>query len=407
MTLSMEVYPAPVRTDDRLTSKLDKWLFFIIFIIGTSLIALEKGLVAPRWVAPLTGGTAIVVFCLLSWKVARFRLREDRIGDGAYYLGFLFTLISVAFALYQFTERGGTEGVISGFGVALTTTIVGLALRVVFQQLREDPIEIEQEIRRTLSHEVMRLEREIRISVESMALLRTRTEKELHNAVGAGLKEMLKDSRDAMFAEAESFKATVLSTLEGVTWAVGASKEQAGDTKRTSARLIKALDSLAQQIEEIKMPTDGLQKQLDGVAAVVERIISNEWSRTEATKKSADSILSVYKEMESLALSAAGLMEDARKSIEGIHESVRHSASAADEMVGTARKVTDDLVERSRKQLEWFERVDQMNVQQEAALKGLRHSLEEHVEASANALIALQSNVMGASELIVRELSAK
>src|SRR5262245_32338054 len=119
-----------LNSDDRLSTRADKFLFFGIFITTSILIVVQKLFAVSKWIPAVTGATAIALFCVLSWKTPRFRLREDRIGDGAYYLGFLFTLVSLSVTLYQFTRSGGVEEVISGFGIALTTTIVGLSLRV-------------------------------------------------------------------------------------------------------------------------------------------------------------------------------------------------------------------------------------------------------------------------------------
>ena len=401
------MYSVSASVGDGLSARLDKWLFFVLFVIGATAMSVEKSLQAPWWVAPGTGAGAIVVFCALSWRTPRFRLREDRIGDGAYYLGFLFTLVSLAFTLFQFTEQGGTEGVISGFGVALVTTIVGLACRVLFQQLREDPLEIEQEVRQTLSTEVLNLEREIRISVEAMSLLRTRTEDELRNAVGAGLKELLKDSREAMTAEAEAFRSAILTTLEGVTNAVDAAKAQAADTKRTSARLIKSIDALAERINASELPTEGLVKQIDGVAAIWQKVLNEEIARIQSTNRSADAILSVYKEMESNALNAAVAMEECKKSAQGLNLSIAQSTTMAGELADASRRISEDLVERGGRAVEIFERVARVSTVDEEALKGLRKSLESHVQVSAGALMALERNVVQASELIVKELSAK
>ena len=78
------MYPAEFGSDDRLHSGIDKSLFFIVFLLGSTLIIVEKNFGAPRWVAPATGALAIAFFCLVSWIKARFRLRDDSIEDGAH-----------------------------------------------------------------------------------------------------------------------------------------------------------------------------------------------------------------------------------------------------------------------------------------------------------------------------------
>jgi hypothetical protein len=401
------MYPVEIRSDDRLRSSFDKGLFFIVFVAGALLILIEKNLGVRGWIAPATGAAAILLFCGISWSTPRFRLREDRIGDGAYYLGFLFTLVSLALTLYQFTEVGGTEGVISGFGIALTTTIVGLALRVFFQQLREEPIEIEQEVRRTLSDEVVRLEREIRLSVESLVALRNRTNEEMRTAVGSGLQEILKDSREAMLAQTAVFKEAIEQTLVGANEAIKASKVQVVETRRSSSRLLKAVESLAEKIEQTESPTAGVTAKIDDFTATLDHMLKTEAQRTEKARQSADSILEVYREMETRALEAAVTMERCKTAVEGMHESMTRSTAGAKEMAENACAVTDDLLERNRRQIELLERVETMSTQNDEVLRSLRATLESHAQMSVGALAAIQRNVVQASELIVRELSAQ
>ena len=73
------------------------------------------------------------------------KVMPDTKGDGFYYLGLLFTFASLLFTLIVFTEStqgGGTGDVsrlIGNFGIALVTTIFGLAGRVLFTMTQDSP----------------------------------------------------------------------------------------------------------------------------------------------------------------------------------------------------------------------------------------------------------------------------
>lgn len=88
----------------------------------------------------------LYLFTSISYR--RFRLRLDQLGDNCYYLGFLFTLTALSIALYDFrsaevrSAEDGIHAIIANFGVALASTIVGIALRVLLSQMREDPVEV-------------------------------------------------------------------------------------------------------------------------------------------------------------------------------------------------------------------------------------------------------------------------
>ena len=57
-----------------------------------------------------------------------FRLRDDQSGDNLYYMGFLFTLTSLAVSLYQFSAAGSAEQIVQNFGIAIASTIAGITL---------------------------------------------------------------------------------------------------------------------------------------------------------------------------------------------------------------------------------------------------------------------------------------
>jgi hypothetical protein len=83
----------------------------------------------------------MVLYALALGSARYFRLRDDQAGDNIYYLGFLYTLTSLGVSLWQFSVNDGAEGIVTNFGVAIASTILGVALRVVFNQMRQDPLE--------------------------------------------------------------------------------------------------------------------------------------------------------------------------------------------------------------------------------------------------------------------------
>lgn len=399
--------PVEMRTDDRLKAGLDKALFFVIFAVGAALIVAAKLGSTSKWLPAVIGAVSILLFCAIGWVTPRYRLREDRLGDSAYYLGFLFTLVSLAITLYQFTALGGVEIVISGFGIALATTIVGLALRVFFQQLRDEPMEVEQEIRRSLRDDADQLQRDIRQCVEGLSALRDRVNLEMAQTVGDGLKEILKDSRSAMVDQLKVFRTSIESTLGGVHEAVLASTNQAAETRKATSRLLKAIDTLAEKIEQTRSPTDGFRDKIDEFTGALDRMLKREAERIEKNRQSSDAILSVYRDMETRAVEAASAMEQCKAAVEGMQTAVGQSSTIARELTERAAQAMDALLERNHKHLELLTRVEQESKASETFLRSLRTDLESQVQMSAGALSALERNVLQATEMIVKALSAR
>src|SRR6266516_2371388 len=97
---------------DRLSAAADKWLFFALWALGTVGIVALKTLGRP-WLGMFCGVAVLAVYAAAVWRSPRFRVREDRAGDSAYYLRFLFTLTSLAYSLWEFVaERSSVNAII-------------------------------------------------------------------------------------------------------------------------------------------------------------------------------------------------------------------------------------------------------------------------------------------------------
>ena len=157
------------RIDSIRQSRLDVLVFACAFVMGTAMyLLLHVAFKAPQLVV-----TGAVIFAMLSYAAVvvsapRLRVRLDQAGDNAYYLGLLFTLVSMAFALYEFgaaisgasdrvSARSGTQQIIANFGIALASTITGIFLRIFLQQMRVDPSEVESMTRIELAEAAKRI----------------------------------------------------------------------------------------------------------------------------------------------------------------------------------------------------------------------------------------------------------
>jgi hypothetical protein len=128
----------------------DKGLFALVAVAGfAAILVLKLKQYDANYVA--AGAVLLMIaygFCAFQFR--RIRLRPDRLGDNFYYLGFIFTLASLSAALLLVKKGGPIDDLLGSFGIALLTTIVGVAGRVLFVQMRGDIDEVEDEVRRDL-----------------------------------------------------------------------------------------------------------------------------------------------------------------------------------------------------------------------------------------------------------------
>lgn len=124
--------------------------FLTALVTGVLAILLSRWLVsglAGAVVAVVAAIAAITVLGIYYWKQAD--VDSNQAGDDLYYLGLLFTLVSLSIALWQLFvwNPGGelearTHGLIGNFGIALFSTVAGIVGRILLQdRSREPPIE--------------------------------------------------------------------------------------------------------------------------------------------------------------------------------------------------------------------------------------------------------------------------
>ena len=132
----------------------DQVLFVSAFLAGLVLIAALKTIFAGvgAFLALLSAVAIIFIYPLVAFRFKGVRLSDDRIGDNCYYLGFLFTLISLSLALYSFTSGApDPRSLVADFGIALGSTITGIFVRIVIQQMRVESEQIGEEVKRGLT----------------------------------------------------------------------------------------------------------------------------------------------------------------------------------------------------------------------------------------------------------------
>lgn len=176
----------------RASARGEKWAFFIALLAGgVMIIALRLwGLGASRdatiasihwtaWAAIVVAIATIVVYALYAWRTPQSDVSIDQAADNAYYLGLVFTLLSLVFALLQVQElldarvtASDSAGrpllvldLLPDFGLALVSTIAGIIARVVLQQFRSGIEEAEDRARIELSHATAKFRDKLYVAV--------------------------------------------------------------------------------------------------------------------------------------------------------------------------------------------------------------------------------------------------
>ena len=102
---------------------LSRMPFLVAALLGGAALIVLKYFAIDQLYITVTACAIIVAYWLIVATVPMLRIREDQLGDNCYYLGFLFTLASLAYALYQFGLAGSTEGSVEQIVVTTDPTV--------------------------------------------------------------------------------------------------------------------------------------------------------------------------------------------------------------------------------------------------------------------------------------------
>jgi hypothetical protein len=226
-------------------------LFFVgVLLIGAFFITLLKAFQVSPFFPILVAISLIIGYCFVSYSFQRFRLPPERIGDNAYYLGFLFTLISLSNALYYYGDGENAGMLISDFGVALGSTIVGVVARTVLHQLRLEVEMIEQGVRESLTESAMNARAQIENLNSEVQLL----VEELKENLTSSIKKII--DNNSVISELTQ---QTLASLAHLTKSIDSEVKALDDTVRLSIstfpkRLQGSLDNINKELSAFKIP---------------------------------------------------------------------------------------------------------------------------------------------------------
>lgn len=265
-------------------------VFVGCFLIGTIGVISIRLLTDSVLAAILFAAMAMFTYVLVGAS-KKYVIRPDIIGDNSYYLGFLFTLVSLAFTLYKYTSATGTDQIdtiIQNFGLALSTTLIGLVLRVYFNQTNEDPEVFQKAIRMSLAEEASKLIGETAKIRNDVSILRTSIQQSIDESINASFEafsNQLGESSVRYFKimEAQSVELTnnlksvigglnsSVSTLEqSVSFSATSIAQAVSGFGATTAEIIEELRSLSAKARNIRSLDEVVHQKIAEPIAKVE-----------------------------------------------------------------------------------------------------------------------------------------
>lgn len=271
----------------------DRLLFLLFFLGGFGAVLVLKLLADQTLLAALAAGALLLAYAGLAWKFSAQHTRADRLGDNCYYLGLLYTLASLAAALIQLEwvatreeHAALVETLLASFGVALISTIMGIALRVFFLQMRREVDDLEEHLRHDLQARATAMKNQLLLAVEALEGFRLRTqqvlEERLNQATGA-----YAANAEAQTRAVSDLAARVMAEMEGAFSRHAANAKALDESTR---QLMAAGADLAGRMRAIDLPRDLLTRRAEAMAQRLGRASEHVEESTAALARRIDAI---------------------------------------------------------------------------------------------------------------------
>ncbi len=324
--------------DVRTPETLDKALLLLAFLVGVFGGLAIKLLHVHPFVAAAFAAVVLVLYATLTFFTTHLQLEPEVIGDNCYYLGFLFTLTSLSITLYFVVQAGMAERaalipeVISGFGIALSSTIVGVFLRVLMMQFRVDIVSRERETRLELDDAARRLRAELNGAIARMKDFTVESVQQASERE-AKLRDATRIVVDEMSREIQSSAMNISKFSE----------EAAQLTAQREAKLRSETDALLTDLRlELVEGTKSVQREIETTLRAQGAAIATEMSASvqrstqgseEGIKAAISSILATVKTLETANADAAAQFGDI---VMGL---TRHASTLAQETERLATRI--------------------------------------------------------------------
>ena len=325
-------------------------LFFAVVVAGCCYIIFSKLIGASALTVTIVPVAIMIAYASALGLGRLFRLRDDQSGDNLYYMGFLFTLTSLGVSLYQFSSGNAVEQIVQNFGIAIASTIAGIALRIFFNQMRRDPIEVEHVARLELAEASRRVKRELESTVLEFGYFRRSTQQSIEDSL-TEVKEILKEAKNNFvgqlgdFAEGSSKPLEEASkrsgtTIDGLSIRISGSldgiatklADSANKISQSAAATAKALESVVTKIGGMQTPDQVIEIKLNPAIQGFTRAVNNFSQNAAVQAKAVDDNI---KQTQTLVASISQLIVDVRAGEAARNATNNHSQLGAPRMPNT------------------------------------------------------------------------
>ena len=377
---------------DRLRNRelIDRWAFLAFAVGGAILIWLAKASSLNAIMVALGAMLVMLAYAALVSLGSKLKLRADQLGDNCYYLGLVFTLASLSYAIFTFDPANTATTIVQGFGVALVSTVLGLVLRVFFSQGQPDLAKAEENARIALTETAAQVRADldgVLLAFQSFAVQTQQHLVELREQVKSDIGEVSSSAKMSIADAAEDAKSALQDTTT----------EAVGEVKRVSAatdRLVKAIERHSTVLGEVAETTIVQLENLKAVELASEaasRALTDVAAAAELVKSSQETVKQNSTLLASAGKSIAETLAAVQQATKGVEDVVEARLKLLGDATLTANQRVDAaLAEAIRR---WQATIDEHASSQKAFLLALEQERTQELQNLRSHNDALQAEV--------------
>ncbi len=278
------------------------FLFLVFAVLGGGAIVVLKFNIDHPVLAEVVHGwkSATVIFFpiglmflyLFVTVTPVFRFRLDQTGDNLYYLGFIYTLCSLSVALWNVALGATADEILQAFGLAIGSTIFGIAMRVVFNQRRTDVHGVGPGSNPKLSEAAARLTHELNGTVTELERVRESAVRAMTEGLGETRKQV------------DEIVNPVPGSRDGLAGASGNSvRSAAKELTGMLARIDTNVQGFSRQIEEFNATLAKLARTSNGIVTAFDTVTDMQRTAAETDDALREELRSLVAEMKNSAQS--------------------------------------------------------------------------------------------------------
>lgn len=337
---------------------------FVVTIVAKVALSFFAWLVTSPWILGFWAPLAIMAAYIVIGLARRGDdTSDEKFGDSCYYLGFIFTISSIAFALFdvpQLNQEGKLKEVAVRFGAAMVSTFFGIIIRIYLVGFKNDADQAMDRLEERVVAAADDLRGRIELSIDAF--------RHFEGKVHEGAKDVVARSNLAFETLGKTFAAEFAGALNQVTaesrqvFALAANEVQAAAKGMSEdlRRAIKALDDdvrareaesqriiqeLRARVNAVSVPDDffvrRLEPALSGLAVAVGTVEQQMKTMASSINESAAEARAAVKQL-GATMKASDTQFAAARKHEEVLASLASSMTQASQVLASSAEVIRD-----------------------------------------------------------------